>query len=174
MTTKEERQEIIKRKRDEESKQIVVHPSRIEEADDVRQKLKRKVNPTEIEVRKGPGGCELHYLPTHVIINHLNESFGFNNWHSQLLKEEIVHKEFTGGKWQIVTRTHMKITADINGSTCAREDVGWGNSILPSLADALELSSKTATSDALKRCARQFGDYTGNCLYNKQFLNAIK
>lgn len=171
MATKDERLEIIKRKKEELDTAIVVHPSKIEFDDgEAREKLRKKVKVEDIETRKGPGGVDLSYVPINVVINNLNEVFGFNNWQSQILKEEIIHKEQVKYMWQVVTRTLVRITI----AGCAKEDVGWGNSMLPNLADALETSSKTATSDGIKRCARQFGNYTGNCLYDRKFLRSLK
>jgi DNA recombination protein Rad52 len=51
-----------------------------------------------------------------------------------------------------------------------KEDVGYGFiQNAPSQGTAFEKCRKEASTDALKRCLRLFGNSTGNCLYDKQY-----
>ena len=54
------------------------------------------------------------------------------------------------------------------------EDVGCGSvENFPNKAAALEKCKKEATTDALKRALRWYGNQMGNCLYDKTFLKHI-
>ena len=148
-------------------------------SEDVRMQLKRKVPVEEISQRPGPGGSTLYYLAASDVINKLNEIFGFNNWTTQIMEEERVCVEPENNKWRAIIRVRLRLCIltqhELKDKPVAvyREDVGWASSI-GSKADALENASKAATSDALKRCARQLGDALGNCLYDKKYLMEIK
>jgi DNA repair and recombination protein RAD52 len=162
---------------DEEMKRVCLKEEKPPE--DIRMILKRKVDPAEISTRPGPGGVLLHYIAASDVINKMNEIFGYNNWTTQIMEEERVSVEQleNSNKWQVIIRVKLRLCV-INKQgekTIAtyREDVGWATSV-GSKGDALENASKAATSDALKRCARQLGDALGNCLYNKKFLNELK
>jgi recombination DNA repair RAD52 pathway protein len=64
---------------------------------------------------------------------------------------------------------------DSNDNEVFHEDVGYGTMENgPSRGKVLEKCCKEATTDGLKRAARQFGNATGGCLYNKEYLEAIK
>ena len=49
----------------------------------------------------------------------------------------------------------------------SREDVGFGNGIAKTLADAHESAAKEAVTDSIKRTLRSFGNQFGNSLYDK-------
>jgi DNA repair and recombination protein RAD52 len=52
-----------------------------------------------------------------------------------------------------------------------REDVGYGTGIARDYASAHESAGKEATTDALKRAFRTFGNQFGNALYDKTQKN---
>lgn len=54
------------------------------------------------------------------------------------------------------------------------EDLGYGHiENCKGKAAAFEKAKKEATTDALKRALRQFGNVLGNCIYDKQYLAKV-
>lgn len=55
-----------------------------------------------------------------------------------------------------------------------KEDIGYGSAEnMKGKAMAIGKAKKEATTDALKRCLRQFGNVLGNCIYDKDYLKGI-
>lgn len=55
-----------------------------------------------------------------------------------------------------------------------RQDVGYGHiENCKGKAAAFEKAKKEATTDALKRALRNFGNILGNCIYDKEYLARV-
>lgn len=54
------------------------------------------------------------------------------------------------------------------------EDIGYGNiENCKGKAAAFEKAKKEATTDALKRALKNFGNVLGNCIYDKDYLQKV-
>jgi DNA repair and recombination protein RAD52 len=123
----------------------------------------------------------LAYAEGHEIIGLMNSIFGWDRWNSKMMHfEEDYATVDNGGKWSVGVAATVRLTVlvkDDGGEMreTYHEDVGYGmidNG--PSRGKAMEKCRKEAATDGLKRAARQFGNATGGCLYNKQYLERVK
>ena len=151
--------------------------------DNVGPQLDKFLGPEFISYRRAEANLHVAYLEGHEIINLLNSFFKWHGWKTAITSCEIDYKDQNRntGKWSIGVAVTVRVTVRVqderNQKTfeTSREDVGYGTiENAPSLGKGLEKCRKEATTDALKRAARQLGNATGNCLYNKQYLELIK
>ena len=148
--------------------------------------LMRYLGPEYISYRKGEGGKLLAYIEGHEVITLMNRIFGWDGWNSKVVNVVTDYAEVSnGGKWSVGMAATVRLTAVVKGKGGVgtsismrevwREDIGYGTmSNGPDRGKAMEKCRKEATTDALKRAARQFGSATGGCLYNKEYLERIK
>ncbi|RPA81830.1 hypothetical protein BJ508DRAFT_414541 [Ascobolus immersus RN42] len=141
--------------------------------DTVQKQLQLRLGPQHISSRIGPNGQKLHYLSTEKSITLANEIFGFNGWSSSIANTQVdfvdIHPE--SGKVSIGLSVVLRVT--LRDGTF-HEDVGYGHiENCKGKALAFEKAKKEATSDALKRALRHFGNALGNCLYDKSYLSEI-
>ena len=139
-------------------------------------KLNEKIPKSDIAVRTGPGNVGVSYLTGHDAIWRANQVFTPMGWNTRIInvsttstvETEVVGKG-TVKYFVSESRCHIRIDA-INTS---HEDVGWGYAKYKERKGCAENSEKEAVTDAIKRCLRQFGEYLGNCLYDKKYLTSI-
>lgn len=122
----------------------------------------------------GPKG---DYLEGWHVINELNRVFGFDGWSYSIdltrdaLGEVEVEKNGAKSKqWQAAYTCICTLTV---GAT-VRQDVGFGSGFAKLVGDAVEGATKEAATDALKRCARTFGNIFGLALYDKSRANVAE
>lgn len=146
------------------------HPSL--QAARIQSKLQQKLGPEYVSVRAGPGGGKVAYLEANKVIELANEIFGHDSWSSEIIQfQEISREKSEGGKWTVCIMCTVKITIR---SGAFHQDCGFGNAEnVRSLPAAMEKAYKEASTDALKRCLRLFGNATGNCLYDKKHLSNV-
>jgi len=139
---------------------------------DVGEMLGSFLGPEYISIRPGPGGQSLSYLMGHRSISLANGIFGWDGWRSEIKSKEI-HSLEQGkdGSWSCVVTLTVRVTASSVGKgDVYHEDVGSGEAErAKGRGAALEKAIKEASTDALKRALRQFGEALGNCLYNKEY-----
>src|SRR6266702_191913 len=118
-----------------------------------------------IKHRPGPGGRQLRYISGKTAIDTANRVFGFGQWGYKVVgrSHELMRDEKKGTVIEFYT-------ADIELSVvgCAFPFPGDGMGIVNSpTVESHEKARKEATTDALKRALRHFGDQFGICLYDE-------
>ncbi|KAJ2162561.1 DNA repair protein rad52 [Coemansia sp. RSA 552] len=143
-----------------------------EESERMQFQLRKKLGPEHISTRQGMGGSRLSYIEGWRIISIANEVFGFDGWRSSIQNLNIDFMDVSdGGRLSVGASCVMRIT--LRDGTY-REDVGFGMiENVKSKGQALEKVRKEATTDALKRAMRQFGNVLGNCVYDKEYVRNL-
>src|ERR1044072_2891286 len=124
------------------------------------------------------------YLESWDVIAHLNGLFGYGSWSTTLSECVLTFEEQTvnsnGNKaWNVAYRIQMALTVQtssavgVTGVTSFEDGAVGTSEGQPSRGQAHDQALKTAISDALKRCARHFGQQFGLSLYNDGALNII-
>ncbi|KAL4809053.1 DNA repair and recombination protein radC [Aspergillus unguis] len=144
-----------------------------EEVAALQARLDKKLGPEYISSRPGASGLRVHYLSADKCINLANEVFGFNGWSSSIqnIQIDFVDESPNTGKvslgLSVITRVTLKDGA-------YHEDVGYGHiENCKGKAAAFEKAKKEATTDALKRALRNFGNVLGNCIYDKDYISKV-
>ncbi|KAL3481600.1 hypothetical protein BJX99DRAFT_218597 [Aspergillus californicus] len=153
-------------------------PSRIDqyspkEAAILQSRLEQKLGPEYISARPGAAGQKVHYLSADKCINLANEVFGFNGWSSSIQNVQIdfVDESATTGKVNLGLSVIVRVTLK---DGAYHEDVGYGHiENCKGKAAAFEKAKKEATTDALKRALRNFGNVLGNCIYDKDYISKV-
>ena len=146
----------------------------------VEDQLRLYLGPEYISYRKGEGNRMLPYVEGHEVINLMNEMFGWDGWNSKVVSSTIDYAEASnGGKWSVGVAATVRLTVTVKCGRETREvwheDTGYGTiENGQSRGKAMEKCRKEAVTDGLKRAGRQFGNATGNCLYNKEYLERVK
>ena len=120
-----------------------------------------------LNVRAGGGGKKLLYIDTEKIITMGNKIFGVQNWSTKVKK---VDKIIDNIEKEHTYYTTLQVKANIGGKIVKKEDIGIGSSKeIGSAKQTYYSILKGSQTDAIKRCFRQFGRLTGNCLYDPKF-----
>ncbi|KAK9478608.1 Rad52/22 family double-strand break repair protein-domain-containing protein [Lipomyces japonicus] len=143
-----------------------------ERVQELQAKLDRHLGPEFISSRAGPGGKSISYISGATVINIANDVFGFNGWSTEIKSVTVNFvDENRDGRVNMSVSVIMRIT--LRDGTF-HEDVGNGHlENAKSKAMAFEKCKKQATTDAMKRALRRFGNATGNCLYDQSYLNQV-
>lgn len=142
--------------------------------------LTRYLAPEYLSYRPGEGGRKLAYVEGHEVMNLMNAIFGWDGWNSKVVSFVTDYADVgNGGKWSVGVAATVKVTALVKegGQTreVCHEDIGYGTMENgPSRGKAMEKCRKEAVTDGVKRAARQFGNATGGCLYNQEYLVRVK
>ena len=136
--------------------------------------LLRKINPSRIEKRK-QAGMNLSYLSQHDVRAHLIRIFGFGGFDLETLEVRPAFDYEDDGKWHVGYQVTMRLTVkDEHGNTvCTYSESAVGASTQGRRAEAHDMALKTASSDAMKRCAINLGDQFGLSLYDNGSTNPI-
>lgn len=129
--------------------------------------------------RDGTGSSKLSYLASHHVISEANRIFGFDGWSTEILTLKQVDKtEYEKPPYKPTDKPKEMIsivylcTLRLTVGDVTKEDTGFGDGVAGRTAygigSCIELASKEAVTDALKRCLRYFGNQFGNTLYNKE------
>ena len=134
--------------------------------------LLRGINPSRV-LSDGKGHA---HVSQQDVTAHLIRTFGFGNFDTRILSLDLVfehNRTDNNGKpsprWDVCYRATVELTVrNRRGETVATyENVSTGTAENQKRGDAHDLSSKSAVSLALKRCAINLGDQFGLSLYNK-------
>ncbi len=133
------------------------------------QKLDSPIPHEDVSVRQGPGGTKLAYMSGSDAIATMNNIFGFDGWSSEIKTTSMLQGSgLASGHVMVVVTVRVWLT----DGTASHEDTGFGKGS-GSSAEGFEMAYKEAVTDALKRAMRQFGQRTGNCLYDKDFTDTF-
>lgn len=134
--------------------------------------LKLRVDPEYVSSRQGAARQELYYLTGEVAINIANDIFGYDGWSDEIRSvTEVESVKGSDGKWTVSYSMVVRIV--LRQEKVYREDIGHGTGVNVSKLLAVEKAQKEAKTDATKRCFREYGNATGNCLYNKRYLEMV-
>ena len=137
------------------------------------QLLKYNLDGNRVKTRQ-QGNISLSYLEGYDLIDTANFAFGFGNWSYRVTTLEQVSEEVNERNNKVIGyKAVVAVTVhDVHHkSNITREDVGYGIGIARDYASAHESGGKEATTDALKRALRTFGNQFGNALYDKTQKN---
>lgn len=130
--------------------------------------LSAMLDPRHVVKPSGAFGPKGDYLEGWHVINELNRVFGFDGWsYSIQLTRDDVSRDDVKKQWQAAYTCVCTLTV----GPVTRQDVGFGSGFAKSVGDAIEGATKEAATDALKRCARTFGNIFGLALYDKSRAN---
>ena len=145
--------------------------------------LEKPILAERVKSREAYNNQKLSYIAGHTVIDIANDIFGFGNWDTEILALKEIHKQSyikppynSGDKekpmFSVAYLCNMRLTVrDADGNPTVKEDTGFGDGSAgdtpAGIKSALELASKEAVTDAIKRCFRHFGNQFGNSLYDK-------
>jgi DNA recombination protein Rad52 len=130
--------------------------------------LNAPLDPKHVKKPSGSFGPKGDYLEGWHVINELNRVFGFDGWSYHIgLTQDALEKDDAKGQWQAAYTCICTLTV----GDVTRQDVGFGSGFAKGVGDAIEGATKEAATDALKRCARTFGNIFGLALYDKSRVN---
>jgi DNA repair and recombination protein RAD52 len=136
-------------------------------------RLERQLGPEYISARSGPSGHKVHYIAAEKCIQLANEVFGFNGWSSEIKDISVDFLDENPQTMRINIGISVIMRVILKDGTF-HEDVGYGNiENCKGKAAAFEKAKKEATTDALKRALKNFGNVLGNCLYDKDYLQKV-
>lgn len=127
--------------------------------------LRQPLDASLIKHRPGSKGMMLKYLSGSSIIQAANRIFGFGAWGYTVVSRE--HQIITDGKKGQVDVYTCDIELHVQGAAFPFPGDGVGIVNAPYTAESHEQARKTATTDALKRALRHYGDSFGLCLYSE-------
>lgn len=153
--------------------------------------LKAPLAKEHVKQREGMGKTLLNYLPGYHVIGEANKIFGFGKWETSIVALEMVDRtEYekppykAGDKSkQMISYSYtcqLKLTVTGENGSAHHTDIGFGSGIAGNTAtgkaSAIELATKEAVTDALKRCLRYYGDQFGLSLYDTtdQFIPSLE
>ena len=145
--------------------------------------LNEPLSQDNVSTREGTGNTKLSYIAGHKAISEANRIFGFGNWGTEIQMLQQVDKSkydkagYNGGADKpminVIYTCHMKLMVGDR----SHEDIGFGNGSGADtpygLGQSIELATKEAVTDALKRCLRYYGNQFGNSLYDKDGIGAV-
>ncbi|KAK6336030.1 DNA repair protein rad52 [Orbilia blumenaviensis] len=141
-----------------------------DEVDSLQEKLNRKLGPEFISHRAGPGGRRVAYISGDKSINLANHVFGFNGWSSQIQEVVVDFIDESGGRVSVGISVTMRLTLR---DGMYREDIGYGEAEnMKGKGMAFSKAKKSATTDALKRTLRQFGEIF-SCVSDNDFVKRV-
>lgn len=150
--------------------------------EDQLEKLLEPLTKENVKQRDGTGGQKLSYIASHYAIDEANSIFGFDGWSTEILSlSQIDRTEYEKPPYKpgdepkkMVSVSYLctlRLTVKSNDRVVTKEDTGFGNGVAGytayGIGSCIELASKEAVTDALKRCLRYFGNKFGNSLYDK-------
>lgn len=155
---------------------------------DITKLLNQPISTADIKQRDGTGSTKLSYLASHHVIDEANRIFGFGSWSTEIQALKQVDKtQYEKPPYKpndkakpmvsISYLCQLKLTVKHDGEYTSHEDTGFGNGVAGDTAygigSCIELASKEAVTDALKRCFRFYGNKFGNSLYDKDGSGAM-
>src|SRR2546430_670626 len=127
--------------------------------------LKEPLNIEAIKYRPGAGGMQLKYIKGDTAIDTANRIFGVGKWGYKIVNRghEMI-EDRKNGPTDVYT---ADIELYVVGAAFPFPGDGVGIVGKPFTAEMHEKARKEASTDALKRALRHYGDQFGLCLYNE-------
>ena len=104
--------------------------------------------------------------------------FGFGGFSTQILQGNLIHKEQVPQSrdankmnWSVAYECTMRLIVPQLGAFW--DETAVGSSAQPLIGEALDMATKSASSDALKRCATLLGTQFGLSLYDDGNQNEV-
>lgn len=147
---------------------------------DDRQKelLARPLDPRAIATRPGGGGAKLSYIEGHYAVRKANEIFGYGNWSYDIVSLTRNDIDETGnGFYQAMIKLYVCDQATGRPGPPITEigNCAYRPGKVPQATiDSLDMASKGAVTDAVKRALRNYGDQFGLSLYGDDFTSGDK
>ena len=139
----------------------------------MQRRLEKKLGPEYISSRPGPSGQPVHYITAEKVISLANDVFGFNGWSSSIQNIQVDYVEEHPTTHRITLGLSVVVRVTLRDGVY-HEDIGYGQiENAKSKAAAFEKSKKEATTDAMKRALRHFGNVLGNCIYDKDYVKRV-
>jgi len=132
--------------------------------------LQERVDEYKCSVRAGPGGMALKYMETFKLIEIADAVFGFDGWSTRIINLNVDFVDEDKGKYKVGVTVVIRI--ELKDGTY-HEDVGIAGACNSDKCKALEVAKKAAVSSGVKRALRYFGNFLGNCLYDKFFTCSL-
>ena len=134
------------------------------------ERLLAPLNPARVEKKK-QGGAMLSHLSQQDVRAHLIRMFGYGGFSLTTDEAVVLFETEANGRWMVGYRVTMTLSIrDESGfSVATYSESACGEPMGPmgSRADAHDFAVKTASSQAMKRCAINLGDQFGLSLYDK-------
>ncbi|GAN06982.1 rad52/22 double-strand break repair protein [Mucor ambiguus] len=141
--------------------------------------LKKPLGPEYISYRSGPAGRQ-SYLNGGLAIQLANDIFGFDGWSSEIKNTTVDYVDVDeNNRANVGVSVTMRITLRDGtyrevGLFSQFADIGYASSQnAPNKGIAIDKARKAATTDAIKRTLKNFGNALGNCLYDKSYLQGV-
>jgi DNA recombination protein Rad52 len=143
---------------------------------------------SNIKTRDGGGNTKLSFITGHHAISECNRIFGFGNWQTEIQNlKQVDRTEYSKKGYgqndppkkmvAIAYICQLKLTVSGEGQSASHEEVGFGNGsgadTAHGIGSSIELATKEAVTDALKRCLRYYGNQFGLTLYDKDGHGAM-
>jgi DNA repair and recombination protein RAD52 len=136
-------------------------------------RLEKQLGPEYISSRPGPGGQKVHYIAGEKCIQLANEVFGFNGWSSSIMQIQVDYVDEDPVSRKVSLGLSVIVRVTLRDGTY-HEDIGYGEvDNCKGKGAAFHKAKKEATTDALKRALRNFGNVLGNCIYDKAYLTKV-
>lgn len=142
------------------------------------EQLLKPINPRRV-MQRAQAGRTFSYLAQHDVRAMLIRIFGFGGFDLRTLNVDYLHREQNeSGRWHVVVSVTMELSVHgDNLMACVFSETAVAESTQPRLGEALDMAVKSASSDAMKRCAVNLGDQFGLSLYNdgstRPFVGAL-
>lgn len=133
--------------------------------------LNAPLDPKHVKKPDGKFGPKGDYLEGWHVINEMNRVFGFDGWSYTIDLTRDALTEGTDNKGNAQWQAAYTCLCTLTVGDAVRQDVGFGSGFAKGIGDAIEGATKEAVTDALKRCARTFGNIFGLALYDKARTN---
>lgn len=145
------------------------------------ERLKAKLDPSDIKSRKGPGGKDLNYLSGDHVIEVANDLIGFGQWDAETVEMKREHdpvqippsNEYPKGAIVVTYSAKVRVTvySEDGSRKIVRERWGGHRGFGATVGEAIENCIKAAETDATKRAFVTFGNQFGLALYDKSGKN---
>ena len=115
----------------------------------------------------------MHYITGEKCIQLANEVFGFNGWSSSIMQIQVDYVDEDPVSRKVGLGLSVIVRVTLRDGTY-HEDIGYGEVVnCKGKGAAFHKAKKEATTDALKRALRNFGNVLGNCIYDKAYLTKV-
>lgn len=152
----------------------IFDPARIRDLTDAQLwQLMQGLKDDRVKVLKG-----MSYVEAWDVKATLIRVFGFGGFSTQILSGSLIHKEQVPQardankmNWSVAYECTMRLIVPQLGAFY--DETAVGSSAQPLVGEALDMATKSASSDALKRCATLLGTQFGLSLYDDGNQNEV-
>jgi recombination DNA repair RAD52 pathway protein len=137
--------------------------------------LLRPLHPSRVSNRS-QGGTTLSYVEAHDVKATLIRVFGFGGFNAEVIDTKVlsITSVEKGGKdqWTVLATSTVRLTIHATGAVYA--ETAAASQVGPQVGEVCDFAIKTASSDALKRCAIYLGTQFGLSLYAGTTKDVVK